>query len=469
MAMKLPADNGIETPSPDEHKGANALCLLPNPAGDMQPAPPTAARPLASLDDAQPLERETFPNQSANGSSLLGTIPNVQHLLQSNGITVRYNVIKKKTHITIPGGRSTTDNADNVAMAHIYSLAMLNRLPTGQLDRFVEAIADGAAYNPVAEWIDSKPWDGRDRISNVCDTLTVREDFPVRLRDVLVYRWLLSAVAAALTSHGFRARGVLTLQGPQSIGKTSWVLSLVPDPLLRDMLIKGDHHLDGNNKDSILTAVSHWVVEIGELDSSFKKDIARLKGFLTAGSDKLRRPYAQTDSEYPRRTVFCATVNESNFLVDSTGNSRWWTIPVTAIDAQHGIDMQQVFAQLAVTFRKGDARWWLNEHEEALLELHNREHRSVSAIREALLDILDLEPDSKEQSNLEAMTATRVLSEAGFDKPTTPQCREAGAILRELLGEPKRIRGETKWRIPLKYKRKNPSGKRTSLDDDEDY
>lgn len=38
--------------------------------------------------------------------------------------------------------------------------------------------------------------------------------------------------------------------------------------------------LDPGNKDSILGAIVHWLVEICELDSSFKKDVARLKGFL---------------------------------------------------------------------------------------------------------------------------------------------------------------------------------------------
>ena len=75
-------------------------------------------------------------------------------------------------------------------------------------------------------------------------------------------------------------------------------------------------------------------------------DMARLKGVLTRDFDKVRRPYARAESEYQRRTVFFASVNKPNFLVDMTGNTRWWTIPVSKINYEHGIDMQQVFAQL---------------------------------------------------------------------------------------------------------------------------
>jgi len=183
---------------------------------------------------------------------------------------------------------------------------------------------------------------------------------------------------------------VLTLQGPQGIGKTSWIRSLVTPQILRDTTVLLGHHLDAGNKDSIITAVSHWLVELGELDSSFKKDIARLKGFITGTSDKVRRPYAMADSEYQRRTVFCATVNEQNFLVDPTGNSRWWTIPVIAINFEHGINMQQLFAQLAVDLENGE-QWWLTPEEEAQLAEQNKQHRAVNVIEEKLLN--EIEPD----------------------------------------------------------------------------
>lgn len=48
------------------------------------------------------------------------------------------------------------------------------------------------------------------------------------------------------------------------------------------------------------------------------------------------------------------------------------------------------------------------------------------------------------------MTATEVLKEVGIEKPTNSQAKECAGILRELLGEHKRIKGQNKWRIPLK-------------------
>jgi putative DNA primase/helicase len=324
-------------------------------------------------------------------------------------------------------------------------LACLNGLPRGDVESFVAAIASSNPWNPVEEWIASKPWDGTDRLPEVYATLTEAEGYPRQLKETLVRKWLLSAAAAALVRHGFRCRGVLTLQGPQGIGKTRWVASLVPDDELQTA-VKIDQHLDANNKDTIIGAVAHWICEIGELDSSFSKDIARLKGVLTRDTDKVRKPYARAESEMPRRTVFVATVNEPRFLVDNTGNSRWWVLPVTAIDWQHCVDMQQVFAQLAHELR-GGAEWWLTSEEERLLEEQNQGHRSVSMIEDLVLGALDL--DRLGKPDLQAKTARELLQELGVHLPTNPQCKECAGVLRAHLGDPRRIQGRDKWRIPL--------------------
>ena len=212
-------------------------------------------------------------------------------------------------------------------------------------------------------------------------------------------------------------------------------------------MVKVDHHLDAHNKDSILGAITHWIVEIGELDSTFKKDFARLKGFLTNDSDKVRRPYARTESEYPRRTVFFATVNDENFLVDHTGNTRWWTIPLVAINYEHGIDMQQVFAQLAVDFEKGN-QWWLTKEEEQLLESCNSDHRANSVIRDLLMEAIDLskigEPGNPYKST------TELFEILGIKSPKNGDSKELTGILRELLGASKKVSGTQRWRIPLR-------------------
>lgn len=381
------------------------------------------------------------------------TIANIEHLLNYAGIRVRYNEVSKRDEIEIPNRTGSTDNVDNVTLTHIISLVAEHHIPTGNVPGFVEAIANKNAYNPVEDWIRSHPWDGTDRLPDVYQTVVPAEGYPDDLKEVILRKWLRSVSAAAIRA-SFRSRGVLTLQGAQGAGKSSWIKALISDPDLADRVVKLGHHMDPSNKDSLIGAIGFAITEIGELDSSFKKDIARLKGFLTDDIDRVRRPYDRRESSYPRRTVFAATVNEHQFLQDPTGNTRFWTIPVSSLNWQHQIDMQQVFAQLAQEVEEG-ATWWLTDDEEALLNDLNARHSTASPVAERLAEMVDIDRIGAE--GLPAMSATEVLQLLDFPL-TNPMAREAGAALRNLLGEPKKIKGTMKWRVPVRdADRLNPS------------
>lgn len=381
----------------------------------------------------------TFPDSSRPGSTRLPTtIPNVEHLLSKVGIRPQYDEITKELTLNRPDGSKATEN-------EVTSLMVFNGLNSATGLGYLPDIGVRNAYNPVREWIDAVPWDQQDRLNALYETVIVAEEYPEDLKRILLYRWLLSATAAAVIPGRFKTRGVLTFQGPQGCGKTSWIGALVSDPVLREKVIRLDHQLDAGNKDSIIGAISCWIGEIGELESSLKRDIGKIKGFLTLDCDRLRRPYGRGEMEYPRRTVFGATVNDHHFLLDPTGNNRWLTIAVTKLNFQHGIDMQQVFAQLAIDVRK-DVQWWLTHDEEQKLNAYNLGHRSVSVVRERILEAFNL--SCSVGAHHQSKTAIEVLIAAGIAHPNNVQCKEAGSVLREYLGAPKRIQGRDRWHVP---------------------
>ena len=141
------------------------------------------------------------------------SLVNAAHLLDAHNISVRYNVISKRSDISIPGHKGTVDNFDNTAMIEIQSLATLNGLNPSQVPAIVQALADRNAYNPVRDWIGSNAWDGEDRLPDLYATVEAQKDYPVAFKETLLRKWLLSATAAALMERGFRSRGVLTLTG----------------------------------------------------------------------------------------------------------------------------------------------------------------------------------------------------------------------------------------------------------------
>lgn len=399
-----------------------------DPADVAQLAPPT---PIGDACDPS-----VFPDWSEGRSPrLLGTIANYRAMLGAYGIAARYNEIAKRIEVTIPGQSPTVDNAGEVAIAEVLSCCARNGLPKGDASTFVARIADENAYSPIREWIDSRAWDGVSRLDELNATVHVAGD--TWLRDRVILRWMLSCVAAVYEPEGIVSHGALVFQGPQGIGKTSWVTRLVPESL-RAVLVGAT--LDPDNKDSVIRAISHWIVELGELESTFRREIGRIKAFITTRVDTVRQPYARTASTYPRRTVFFASVNESQFLVDDTGNRRWWTLPVVSVDYDHTIDVQQVWAEVLALYRAG-AQWHLTQEEQAMIDASNEGHRVVDPIEEMICARYVAHATSAPPIGTEWMTATAVLEGCGVQSPRRGDATRASAVLRRLAGEDPRKTG----------------------------
>jgi hypothetical protein len=368
-----------------------------------------------------------FPHITEEGYPL-STLDNLIVLLARLEIVVRYNVIKKAIEILIPGHSSSRDNRDNSSMAVLTSECEKHRMSPRHLNAFILKLADQNLYNPVMTWIESKPWDGVSRLQEFYST--VQSDSP--LKELFIRKWLLQCVAAAFSTDVLATQGVLTFAGPQGIGKTTWFTRLAPKEL--DVILIG-HTLDTKSKDSVCLAVSHWIVELGELDATMRKsDIAALKAFITQIVDKLRRPYDAKESQFGRRTSFCGSVNEFDFLYDATGNRRFWTVPVTAFELNDTLDMQQIWAEVYALFLAGE-NFALNQEEMVVLSTHNEDFTVVDPVEERIAGFFDW---SSDQGNWEWITATEALMRAGIREPTKSQAISAGRALSKLNADQRR-------------------------------
>ncbi|MEF9386506.1 VapE domain-containing protein [Ralstonia solanacearum species complex bacterium KE056] len=383
----------------------------------------------------------------SGGGRPKATIENVAEILRRMRASVRYNVIGKRNEFTIPGESFAIDNAENDALARVESRCAEAGMPTGSLPRIVSYLAGQNQYNPAATWILSRPWDGVSRLQDFYATVTPQEVKTLpdgrQLHQVLMLRWMLSAVAAAFEPNGVSAHGVLVLQGEQYLGKTKWFKSLVPDDL---GLTKEGMILRPDDKDSVKQACSFFLVELGELDATFRKsDISALKSFITNQSDVLRLPYARGESHFARRTVFFGSVNPREFLHDTSGNRRYWTIECKAIDHSHQLDMQQIFAEVHALYQAGE-RHYLTPDEHVAMNASNESFQVADTIEERLQAKLDW---SAPQAEWTWRTATEILMETGIDRPNRDEASKAGAALRKLNGgHGKRSNGKTALLAP---------------------
>jgi putative DNA primase/helicase len=342
---------------------------------------------------------------------------------------VRYNVITKEEEILIPDGRFSIDNRQNASLAWLISEASKFRLPQDRIPDYVTYLADANQYNPVTEWITSKPWDGRDRLSELLDTVTCTAESE-RLKRPLITRWMISAVAAAFRPTGVSAHGVLVMQGGQYVGKTLWFKRLVPAEL---GVLKDGLSLKPDDRDSVMRCVRNWLVELGEVDATFRKaDVAALKSFLTSDRDVLRRAYGRRESEFARRTVFFASVNPKNYLHDDTGNRRYWTLEVTHLDLEHTIDMQQCWAQVYEDLYEKGESWFLTKDEFGELTKHNQEYEQIDPVEDLIANKLAW---GDPKMSWKWRTATEVLMDCGLSRPSKSDSTRAAMIIRKLNGD----------------------------------
>jgi len=361
-----------------------------------------------------------------NGSPL-ATIANLAEICRRLDVVIRYDVIKKDEQIIIPGadGRFSVDNEAAGSVAWLKSECAKFYFPTERINDFVTYLADKNLFNPVATWITSKPWDGVHRLPALLDSV---QSFGTQTaKNKIMTRWLISCVAAAFLPNGVSAHGCLVFQGSQGLGKTYWFKSLVPDELgvIKDGLI-----LRPDDKDSVKQIISNWLVELGELDATFKRsDIAQLKSFLTRDRDTIRRPYSARESCYARRTVFFASVNPKEYLHDPTGNRRFWTVDCKAINYKHGIDMQQLWREVYDTLFLAGEQWYLTPDEMEYLADKNRDFEVVDPIDEQIKTKFNWEADATLWTY---KTATDILLSIGFTNPTMGESTRAAHIVRTL-------------------------------------
>lgn len=410
--------------------------LLDNPITGRQVAEATGtALSVPANDNQAPGEVDIYtPLIDVNGKGKpLSTIENTSEVCRRLGVTVRYNVITKDEELLIPRESFSVDNKANASYAWLESWCARFNLDTGKLPGFVTYLADQNLYNPVAAWITSKPWDGTPRLQALCDTVTPAHDKRLpdgrKLADVLIRRWMISAIAAAFNHDGVSAHGILVLQGDQYLGKTAWFKALVPAELgvLQDGMI-----LRPDDRDSVKQICSFWLVELGELDATFRKsDIAALKSFITRKQDVLRRAYARKESTFARRTVFFGSVNPREYLHDPTGNRRYWTIECKSLNAQHGLDMQQVWAEVLALYQAGDGHY-LTPEEMAALNAHNEEFMAIDPIEERLQTRLDW---AANEACWSWRTSTEILITVGIEKPTIGDATKAAHLMRKLNGQ----------------------------------
>lgn len=267
------------------------------------------------------------------------------------------------------GTRPWTD-ADDVHLASWMQGADINASP-GTCADAVLAVAGARRIHPVRQWLDGLVWDGRPRLQSLLSDFLICMASDNELTGDAVQRaeaqardapylaevgkcTLLSAVARAYRP-GCKVDHVTVFKGKQGILKSTAIAALCPEPRWFT-----DEISDLGTKDSAQDLLGKWIVELAELAATRKADREKLKAFITRSVDHYRPSYGRRSQDFPRQCVFIGTTNADTFLVDETGNRRFWPVTVLEVDLEAiRRDRDQLWAEAVVLF-KGGVQWWLD-------------------------------------------------------------------------------------------------------------
>lgn len=238
-------------------------------------------------------------------------------------------------------------------------------------------------FNPFKKYLgELPPWDEKtDYILQLCQTVTTTDD---QLWIFCFRKWLV-AMVASLMHDPIVNHTVLAFSGKQGIGKTSFILNLVP-PDLKDYSFSGS--INPANKDTLIQLAECMLINLDELENLNRSELGALKELITKSSIRLRRPYGFTTENLPRRASFAGSINGKEFLRDCTGNRRFLCFEVEQINYQHNVPLDRVYAQ-AVHLVNNGFPFYFNSEEIQMVNQSNEQFRAMSVEEELLLTYFD--------------------------------------------------------------------------------
>ena len=226
----------------------------------------------------------------------------------------------------------------------------------------------------MREWLESLEWDGIERLDTMlCDYLGA-EDNP--LTRAMTRKHFTAAVARVMRP-GCKYDYILTLIGPQGIGKSTLVKTMGGDWF-------DDSMTSIEGKEGMEQIRGKWLIEFGELTNYKKSTSEAYKAFISKQEDSYRPAYGRKVEVYPRQCVFFATTNEPAFLKGDTGNRRFWTVECDRADILKDVwdelpeEREQLWAEALHYYRQGEKLYLPHELEKAAQQRQD-DHNEVAA------------------------------------------------------------------------------------------
>ena len=248
-------------------------------------------------------------------------------------------------------------------------------------------------YDPIRDYLATLEWDGVDRLTALCETIT-SDTGTFEYRHDLLRCWLLGIIESVFTEDANVLQ--LIFAGKQNTGKSVFFKRLLPEPLKGYI---GLSQLDKGKDDELLMCQKLIILD-DEFSGKSKLDAKLIKRLLSAPYFDLREPYGKKNIRLRRIASLCATSNEIEILNDPTGNRRNIVFEVVGkfnYSAYNALDKEQLFAQLVALHKEG-FKSELTDSQIALIENYTADkHGEVSIEAEMVKHFFEAPEHAGEQ------------------------------------------------------------------------
>lgn len=253
------------------------------------------------------------------------------------------------------------------------------RVHYGKNDVFdgVRHVCRKTEVNPLLDELNSYIWDGVER----CEEYLLRgmgaDDCPLN-RD-MSKKWLIQAVARAY-SPGCKVDTVLIFQGEQGDLKSTAHRIMTGEKWFSDSPIPIGHEFR-----AFMQLGAAWIHEMAELSVFKSRETEKVKSFVTSSTDTFVPSYGKFVVTVPRQCIFVGSTNEEEFLVDQTGNRRYWVVRVGNVDIEWiTANREQLWAEAIVRYKRGEQWHFTDEmaevHKEAVAEFEQTDSWEILVI-----------------------------------------------------------------------------------------
>jgi len=208
-------------------------------------------------------------------------------------------------------------------------------------------IASRVRFHEVREWLATLQHDGTPRIETWLAKYLGVKDTPLTRK---MGRIILIAAVRRVMQPGCKFDIMVVLEGEQGAGKSSVVKILAGKWGSDSLPIGSDPKIVMEQTERI------WLVEIPELTGLRSREVENVKAMISREVDRARLAWGTCAVDRPRQFTMWGTVNNCEYLQDTTGNRRFWPLRVGQIDLD-GLrrDRDQLWAEAVIAEHLGES------------------------------------------------------------------------------------------------------------------